>query len=41
MGNNCDCCKSDENLTNFTNIDEFYNPFHLFNKNMVFDRNKI
>ncbi len=43
MGNKCkSCCDTnDGNLTQFTNIDEFYNPFYIFNKNMIFDRNKI
>lgn len=43
MGNKCkNCCDhNDANNTQFKNIDQFYNPFYIFNKNMVFERNKI
>jgi hypothetical protein len=43
MGNHCkNCCNNQStNETQFKNIDEFYNPFSIFNKSMIFDRNKI
>jgi len=43
MGNTFKTCcdNNNANLTQFNNIDEFYNPFYIFNKSMIFDRNKI
>jgi hypothetical protein len=35
------CCKNNDEETHYGNIDEFYNPYHKFFPNMIYDKKKI